>query len=414
VLLTANDTLTGDAGGAVFDQGGTLTIDRSTISDNQSSGDGGGVFTESFMGGSGLATISDSTISGNSNPFGRFGGGVANFGGTLTIQRSTLSGNTAGRAGGGVSAEGTGNGALTLVDSTVVDNKEPTPGFEGGAVFVQVSGAPVLLLNNTIAGNFGSTGAPMQDGSPGGLVTFGGVTQVFNTIVAGNSGRANHENCNDQPPMAEDHNLEDMDTCQFHGTGDITGSDPLLTTLGDNGGPTLTRQPIPNSPAIGAADATRCPATDQRGVPYFAPNPCDIGAVDTARPGPPPAGGGATGASAAISKLGIHPTTFAAAGKGGSIAKSRMRRTGTRVSYTQLTAGKTSFVVRARKCVRRKSHRRTCKFVKVGGFSRAGKAGANRFHFTGRVRRHKLHPGRYRLDATAKRRTVRQSFRIVP
>jgi hypothetical protein len=433
-VLTANDTLpNGDAGGAVFDQGGTLTIDRSTISDNQSPGDGGGVFIESFMGGAGVATISDSTISGNSNPFGRFGGGVANFHGTLTIQRSTISGNSAGRAGGGVSSEGSGDGATTLVDSTVAGNDAPTPGFEGGGVYIGVSGAPVLLLNDTIAGNTGSSGTAMQPGSPGGLVTSDGVTQIFNTIVAGNSGVAGHENCNSPSFVAEDHNLEDMDTCGFHATGDITGVDPLLTTLEDNGGPTFTRQPIPNSPAIGAADATKCPAVDQRGVPYFAPNPCDIGAVDTQRPAPPGSGPGgiATGGATAIARLGIHPASFAAAGRGGSVAAKGRRHTGTTISYIQLAAGRTSFVVRAArhgvrsrsgKCVKRtkrNAHGHRCtRFVKVGGFSRAARAGANRFHFTGRVRHHKLRPGSYRLDATAgtgaAKRTVRRAFRIVP
>lgn len=418
VLLTANDTLTGDAGGAVFDQGGTLTIDRSTISDNHSGGDAGGVFIEDLSGGHGVARISDSTISGNTSPSGRFGGGISN-GGVLTVERSTLSGNSAGRAGSGVATQSfadPGTGQLTLVDSTVVDNTSTTPGFEGGGIHIQVNtSAPVLLLNDTIAGNMGApTDAMHAPNSVGGVSIDSGGTVMFNTIVAGNQGNPGRDNCDQFDEIVGDHNIEDENTCRFQSPGNLVNTDPLLTQLTDNGGPTLTRQPIPNSPAIGAADATRCPATDQRGVPYFSPNPCDIGAVDTARPGPPPAGGGATGAGAAISKLGIHPTTFAAAGKGGSIAKTRKRHTGTTVSYTQLTAGKTSFVVRARKCVRRKSHRRSCRFVKVGGFSHAGKAGANRLHFTGRVHRHKLHPGRYRLDATANRRTVRRSFRIVP
>ena len=412
VVMTANDTAPGgDAGGAVFNQGGTLTLDRSTISGNTSGSDGGGVFGEAFMGGPGNTTISDSTISGNTTPFGRFGGGAANFGGTMAIQRSTLSGNTSGRAGGGVSTEGSGGGALTLVDSTVTDNTTNGAGFEGAAVYVLVSGGPrVLLLNDTIAGNSAFPGDAMHPGSPGGLSandTSG--TQVINTIVAGNFGKPGEENCLAGMSLAEDHNLEDLNTCGFRGAGDITGSDPLLTALEDNGGPTLTRQPIPNSPAIGAADATRCPATDQRGVPYFAPNPCDIGAVDTARPAPPGVvtGSGAPPTGAAISRFGLRPTRFAAAGRGGSIA--RKRRTGTTVTYRQFARGRTTFVVRA---LRRGRH-----FVKVGGFSRAGKAGSNRFHFTGRVKHHKLRPGRYRLDASAgtgsSKRTVRRAFRIV-
>jgi hypothetical protein len=100
------------------------------------------------------------------------------------------------------------------------------------------------------------------------------------------------------------------------------------------------------------------------------------------------------------------------------------------VSYTQLVASKTRFVVRVQRagvrtrsgtCVKRsKRHRhgrRCARFVKVGSFSRVAAAGPNKFHFTGRVRRHKLRPGRYRLDATAtaagKSRTLKKRFRIV-
>jgi hypothetical protein len=433
VLVTANSTIGGDAGGGVSDRDGTLTIDHSTISGNTSGSDGGGVATITLQVASApLATISDSTVSGNTTPFGRSGGGIANTG-TMTIERSTISGNTAGRGGGGVVSQNTlGPGALTLVDSTVTGNHAPTGGFEGGGVYINAGSAGgVLLLNDTVVGNTGAPDTMMHPGSSGGIANRSEGTMIFNTIVAGNSGKVGSDNCDQFVPLIGDHNLEDADTCHFQAPGNLVNTDPLLTALGDNGGPTLTLQPIPNSPAIGAADAARCPATDQRGVPYFAPNPCDIGAVDTARPGPPAIAGPPPLAEAAISRLGMRPSKFAAAGRGGSIARKHRRRTGTAVSYTQLVAGKTGFVVRAPrrgvrsqagKCVRRTRHhrhgRRCTLFVKVGGFSRGSSAGANRFHFTGRVRRHKLRPGRYRLDATAtaaaKRRTVRHGFRIVP
>ena len=49
-----------------------------------------------------------------------------------------------------------------------------------------------------------------------------------------------------------------------------------------------------------------------------------------------------------------------------------------------------------------------------GTFTRAGKAGANRFTFHGRLAGHTLAPGRYRLRATpAGGATRRASFRIV-
>jgi len=56
-----------------------------------------------------------------------------------------------------------------------------------------------------------------------------------------------------------------------------------------------------------------------------------------------------------------------------------------------------------------------------GAFVQAGKAGANRFHFTGRIAGHKLRPGRYELDAYAvddqtgkASPAARAAFTIVP
>ena len=60
----------------------------------------------------------------------------------------------------------------------------------------------------------------------------------------------------------------------------VTGidfADPLLGTLGDNGGPTQTAMPGTGSPAIGAGKG--CPATDQTGKARPA-NGCTAGAVE--------------------------------------------------------------------------------------------------------------------------------------
>jgi hypothetical protein len=54
----------------------------------------------------------------------------------------------------------------------------------------------------------------------------------------------------------------------------------------------------------------------------------------------------------------------------------------------------------------------------VGSFRRADRAGTNRFHFTGRVGRHRLKPGRYRLKAVPRfggrnGRAATKGFRII-
>jgi hypothetical protein len=113
-----------------------------------------------------------------------------------------------------------------------------------------------------------------------------------------------------------------------------------------------------------------------------------------------------------LSALALGRSAFAPALAGASIA--RARPAGTTVSYTDNKAATTSFSVlsphpgvlsRAR-CVkppkRTRAHRgRSCtRFTPVGSFTHADLAGANRFHFTGRVDGRALAPGSYELSAT--------------
>ncbi|MCP4361724.1 MAG: hypothetical protein GY796_27240 [Chloroflexi bacterium] len=104
--LTLNEaTISGGApggsGGGLANYRGTVTINSSTISGN-SSGSGGGLYNRN-----GTVTINNSTISGNSAPGGN-GGGIINYAysnygtetATLTINNSAISGNVSTRGGG--------------------------------------------------------------------------------------------------------------------------------------------------------------------------------------------------------------------------------------------------------------------------------------------------------------------------
>jgi hypothetical protein len=60
---------------------------------------------------------------------------------------------------------------------------------------------------------------------------------------------------------------------------------PMLGSLADNGGPTMTHALLPGSPAIDAADPAMCPSADQRGAPRVDGDgdsvaACDIGAFE--------------------------------------------------------------------------------------------------------------------------------------
>ncbi|HEY7629386.1 MAG TPA: choice-of-anchor Q domain-containing protein [Thermoleophilaceae bacterium] len=134
-----------------------------------------------------------------------------------------------------------------------------------------------------------------------------------------------------------------------------------------------------------------------------------------------------------LQSFALSNTTFAAAGRGGSIAARKRRAlVGTRVSYGLSEAATVTFTVqRARpgrrsgkrcgKPTRRNRAKKRCtRWVGVrGSFQHQGAVGANQFRFTGRLRNRKLAPARYRLvsvptDAAGNKgkRTTRK-FRIV-
>ena len=114
-------TLDGGGTGIVVtvDQGATAVLDTLTIQH----GDGfigGGIFN------GGAVTLEDSTVSGNTATLSH-GGGIYNTG-AVTLKDSTVSGNTA-RFAGGIANQGT----VTLTDSTVSGNK-PDNCFPPGSV----------------------------------------------------------------------------------------------------------------------------------------------------------------------------------------------------------------------------------------------------------------------------------------
>jgi Divergent InlB B-repeat domain len=132
-----------------------------------------------------------------------------------------------------------------------------------------------------------------------------------------------------------------------------------------------------------------------------------------------------------VTSLGLSRHTFRAASKGSSIAR-KTTAVGTRVRYRVSKPGKARFTIQRPVKGRRKGHKcvaktkknrkaqRCTRYVKLkGSFSRISKAGSNSFRFTGRLRRKKLRPGRYRLVLVAtdaaknKSKPKRAKFRIV-
>ncbi len=221
---------------------GTVTIANMTFADNTASDSGGAIY--SYYGGRDSSTvmISKSTFSGNTST----NGGRGNNAGTA--------------AGGGAiyMADFSSLQSVTITDSTFTGNQAAGIYEEGGAI---QSYAQLSVVNSTITGN-------SANGGPGGISnTGGGVANLTNTIVAGNSGDFS------DPDLAGNfggsNNLigGGNSYATFTGGNNLIGVPPLLGTLGNYGGPTQTIPLLPGSPAIGAGTTgTNVSTTDQRGV----------------------------------------------------------------------------------------------------------------------------------------------------
>lgn len=212
---------------------------RLTITEGNSSY-GGGIYVE------GALVCTECSLEGNT----AFAGGAAALAqsGTskLTLDRCTVSGNTA-DFGGGIQNEGT----LVCTQSTFANN---TAAVEGGAISAPF-GKSVMLRHCTISGNTATTG--------GGAIGSG--IALENSILAGNTA-----------PTAP--NISG--TPKLIGTN-LTSGDPRLSALGNFGGLTQTMIPLLGSPALDQAKAlTPALTTDQRSQPRPLGIRPDIGAVE--------------------------------------------------------------------------------------------------------------------------------------
>lgn len=261
LTLSASRVTTNTAtslGGGIF-AGGTLTVTNSRVDNNQA-GSGGGVFI-SFP----PVIIINSEISGNNVTGG--GGGIYSSG-TLALVNSTLSGNSADGGGGGLYVVESHN--IHLYNVTVSDNTADADGNDNG------------------------------DG--GGLRSLGGVS-IANTLIGSNtdatSGGTVHPDCSGSVTSEAYNLIANVSGCNISGdtTGNITGADPMLDSLQNNGGSTLTHALLTGSPAIDAGNPGGCLdqndallTTDQRGFtrPANVSALCDIGAYESDASGPPP------------------------------------------------------------------------------------------------------------------------------
>ena len=278
-------SVAGQDGGGIYNSG-KLTLVNTAVTGNEASGEAGGIGEGGGIWNSGDLTLTRSTINSNSSSW---GGGIASVG-TLTVTNSTISGNAAvPQGGGGIGTSGTatlakttvsGNfstlgggiqnfGRLTLTNSTVSGNTATRRG--GGIENVET----LALINTTVSDN--------AAGEPGGGIHNGsGVLTLTNSIIA-HSDVSNA--CGGREATSLGHNLDSDGTCGLFGAGDLSDTDPMLSPLQDNGGPTFTQALMAGSPAIDGGDDSVVDApfsldSDQRGAPRLVGSHVDIGTYE--------------------------------------------------------------------------------------------------------------------------------------
>ena len=328
-LTVSSSTISGNtatSGGGIASIG-TLDITSSTINGNTAGFYGGGIYND----GSGFATVTSSTISGNSAAVAD-GGGIHNRGAsTVTVISSTISGNTAGGDGGGINNVGSSTANPSTVNVTSSTISGNSAGGDGGGINNADSSttnpSTVNVTSSTISGNTaGMNGGGINNAgsitkpstanltsstisgntarSAGGSGYGGGIYNSLSTIVLDNSIVAGNRNFSDG--SLDDLISAAVEPTSSHnligagGSGGLTngtnsnqvgvdwttvlrndGTNPILA---DNGGPTKTIALLNGSPAINAGSSTQ--SFDQRGpgFPRIAMGQADVGAFELSFP----------------------------------------------------------------------------------------------------------------------------------
>lgn len=254
---------------------GTLILSDSRVTDSTSTSFGGGISA------SGTVTITHSRIDGNQASG---GGGLFISFSPMTVLNSEISGNTVTGLGGGIYSSGT----LNVVNSTLSGNS--AGGGGGGLVTVESNNNH--LYNVTISGNTADSDSDNNGDGGGGLLV--GATTAVNILVSGNTDSSpgqKHPDCSGTLNSQGYNLITNVTGCTVNGdtTGNLTGVDPVLGPLQNNGGATLTHALLAGSPAINAANPGGCRdhndlllGTDQRGFsrPANGSPLCDMGAYE--------------------------------------------------------------------------------------------------------------------------------------
>lgn len=236
-------------GGVIRATGGTLELRRSTVFGGRAD-DGGAV----AVGNAATASIDRSWISDN-RATGR-GGGLFLLG-TTVVSRSTISRNHAVEGGGAFVGTSV---SLTIVDATISRNAAVRGGGARAVGAIELSFASIVANRASVGG--------------GVLLSSASESSTANSVFARNEASDRGALCV-RPLSSQGRNVADVRGCGLTASGDVTGVDPQVGVLRQNGGPTPTHALKAGSPAVDRGSG--CHATDQRGAPR---SDCDSGAYE--------------------------------------------------------------------------------------------------------------------------------------
>lgn len=262
----------GHGGGAYLDSDGPVRVVRSRLVANVTStqGRGGGLWIRDAV----PALVRTSTIAGNRATR---GGGVYVAGRTgiawTRIAATTISRNRAGEDGGGVLVAEAAQ--ASIVNSTLSANRAV---ISGGGVQAGTVAAPLIPVDglgidfSTLYRNHAAHG--------GSVAALNGTVSTRGSVLA----RATGAGCTlaaGASLVAGGHTFTDDAACAGHPDDVVSGANPRLGPLKDNGGPTATHRPAGSSPLVAMVPLLACTETlDQRGRPRPQGAACEPGSVE--------------------------------------------------------------------------------------------------------------------------------------
>jgi hypothetical protein len=170
--LTITAGSSGNGGGITKNGAGTLIINSVVMSDNHAPGGSGGAIY--YV--QGFTSIRNSTLSDNGADFGGaiLGSEFGGVGGEAELVNSTVTGNQATSFGGGVYVGGLGE--IEILSSTIQGNtadSDDSSSGDGGGIYTGADGTTLSVANTLLAGNVVGSSSPVPQQCASDLTSFG-------------------------------------------------------------------------------------------------------------------------------------------------------------------------------------------------------------------------------------------------